>query len=56
MSIKIDKFNNEIIPLWNEIQNFVNEIDETLVSDSYIENLAYLRKITAFFVRGNVLY
>lgn len=48
MSIKIDKFNNEIIPLWNEIQNFVNEIDETLISDSYIENLAYLRKITAF--------
>ncbi|GAA6939497.1 hypothetical protein AOH328_00110 [Helicobacter pylori] len=48
MSIKIDKFNNEIIPLWNEVQNVVNGIDETLVSDSYIENLAYLRKITAF--------
>lgn len=48
MSIKIDKFNNEIIPLWKEVQNFVNEIDETLVSEPYVENFAYLRKITAF--------
>ena len=43
MSIKINKFNNEIIPLWNEIQNFVNEINETLVPESCIENFAYLR-------------
>lgn len=42
------KFNNEIIPLWNEIQNFVNEINETLVPESCIENFAYLRKIIAF--------
>lgn len=48
MSIKIDKFNNEIIPLWNEVQNVVNGINETLVSESYIENFAYLKKITAF--------
>ena len=48
MSIKIDKFNNEIIPLWNEIQNIINGIDEKLVSDSYIVKFAYLRKITAF--------
>lgn len=48
MSIKINKFNNEIIPLWNEIQNFVNEINETLVTESCIENFAYLRKIIAF--------
>lgn len=44
MSIKIDKFNNEIIPLWNEVQNVVNGINETLVSESYIENFAYLKK------------
>ena len=48
MSLKIDKFNNEIIPLWNEVQNIINGIDEKLVSDSYIEKFAYLRKITAF--------
>lgn len=48
MSIKINKFNNEIIPLWNEIQNFANEINETLVPESCIENFAYLRKIIAF--------
>ena len=48
MSIKIDKFNNEIIPLWNEIQNIINGIDEKLISDSYIVKFAYLRKITAF--------
>ncbi|RMW81162.1 hypothetical protein DOL88_08300, partial [Aggregatibacter aphrophilus] len=48
MSLKIDKFNDEIIPLWNEVQNIINEIDEKLVSDSYIEKFAYLRKITAF--------
>ena len=28
MSLKIDKFNDEIIPLWNEVQNIINEIDE----------------------------
>lgn len=48
MSLKIDKFNNEIMPLWNQIQNVVNEIDETLVPNSHIKNLAYLRKIIAF--------
>ena len=48
MSLKIDKFNDEIIPLWNEVQNIINEIDEKLVSDSYIEKFAYLRKITTF--------
>lgn len=48
MSLKIDKFNNEIIPLWYEVQNIINEIDEKLVSDSDIEKFAYLRKITAF--------
>ena len=44
MSLKIDKFNDEIMPLWDEIQSVVNEIDETLVPNSYIKNLAYLRK------------
>lgn len=48
MSNKINKFNNDIIPLWNEIQSFVNEIDESCILDAYIENFAYLRKITAF--------
>lgn len=48
MSLKIDKFNDEIMPLWDEIQSVVNEIDETLVPNSYIKNLAYLRKIIAF--------
>ena len=52
MSIKIDIFNNEIIPLWKEIQNFVNEIDGTLVPEPYIENFAYLRKITAFLSKA----
>lgn len=48
MSKKINKFNNDIIPLWNEVQSFVNEIDESCILDAYIENFAYLRKITAF--------
>ncbi len=48
MSNKINKFNNDIIPLWNEVQSFVNEIDESCILDAYIENFAYLRKITAF--------
>lgn len=48
MSTKINRFNNEIIPLWNEVQNFVNGIDESCILDAYIENFAYLRKITAF--------
>lgn len=48
MSTKINRFNNEIIPLWNEVQSFVNEIDESCILDAYIENFAYLRKITAF--------
>ena len=48
MSNKINKFNNDIIPLWNEVQSFVNEINESCILDAYIENFAYLRKITAF--------
>jgi len=48
MSTKINRFNNEIIPLWNEVQNCVNGIDESCISGGYIENFAYLRKITAF--------
>jgi len=48
MSTKINRFNNEIIPLWNEVQSFVNKIDESCISDAYIENFAYLKKITAF--------
>jgi hypothetical protein len=48
MSTKINRFNNDIIPLWNELQNFVSGIDESRISDGYIENFAYLRKITAF--------
>lgn len=48
MSTKINRFNNDIIPLWNELQNFVSGIDESRISDEYIENFAYLRKITAF--------
>lgn len=48
MSIKIDKFNNEIIPLWKEIQYFINKIDEKPIPESNIKDLAYLRKITAF--------
>lgn len=48
MSNKINKFNNDIIPLWNEVQSFVNKIDESCISDAYIENFAYLKKITAF--------
>ena len=52
MSIKIDIFNNEIIRLLKEFQNFVNEIDETLVPEPYIENFAYLRKITAFLSKA----
>ena len=48
MSTKINKFNNEIIPLWNEVQNFVNGMNESYISDNYVENFAYLRKITAF--------
>lgn len=48
MSTKINRFNNDIIPLWNELQNFVSGIDESRILDEYIENFAYLRKITAF--------
>lgn len=52
MSIKINKFNNEIIPLWNEIQDIINGIDEKQVPESYIENFAYLRKIAAFLLEA----
>lgn len=52
MSTKINRFNNEITPLWNEVQNFVNGIDELLISDEYIENFAYLKKITDFLSKA----
>lgn len=48
MSAKLDKFNNEIIPLWNEVLECIDEIDESKIADSYVENFAYLRKIIAF--------
>lgn len=48
MSAKLDKFNNEIIPLWNEVWEYVNGVDESKIADSYVENFAYLRKIIAF--------
>ena len=48
MSAKLDKFNNEIIPLWNEVWEYVNEVDESKIADLYVENFAYLRKIIAF--------
>ena len=48
MSFKLNRFNNEIFPLWEEVKRIVDEIDESNVSDSYIENFAYLRKIINF--------
>lgn len=48
MSAKLDKFNNEIIPIWNEVWEYVNGVDESKIADSYVENFAYLRKIIAF--------
>ena len=48
MSDKLDKFNNEIIPLWNEVWEYVNEVDESKIADLYVEKFAYLRKIIAF--------
>ena len=48
MSFKLNRFNNEIFPLWEEVKRIVDEIDESNVSDSYIENFAYLRKIIDF--------
>lgn len=48
MSNKINRFNNNIIPLWDQVQNVVNEIDKSRIPDEYIENFAYLKKIATF--------
>lgn len=48
MSVKLNKFNNEIIPLWDEVLECVNGIDESKIIDTCVENFAYLRKIIAF--------
>lgn len=48
MSAKLDKFNNEIIPLWDEVSEYVKDIDESKIADLYVENFAYLRKIITF--------
>lgn len=48
MSIKLNKFNNEIMPLWDEVQQSVNGIDGAKIPDTYTENYAYLKKIIAF--------
>lgn len=48
MSTKLNKFNNEIIPLWNEVLECVNEVDGVKIPDAYAENFAYLKKIIAF--------
>ncbi|AAU37591.1 hypothetical protein [[Mannheimia] succiniciproducens] len=48
MSAKLNKFNNEIIPLWDEVLKCVNEIDGVKIPDVYAENFAYLKKIITF--------
>ena len=48
MSAKLNKFNNEIIPLWDEVLECVNRIDESKIIDTCVENFSYLKKIITF--------
>lgn len=49
MSIRNIKFNNEILPLWNEIENTVKNIENKGLSTDERNEIAHLKKVTAYF-------
>ena len=49
MSAKVKMFNDEIIPLWNDEYDFIQNIDTSILSnDDSIKKLIYLKKINNF--------
>ena len=48
MSIRIDKFNTEILPVWDVIKELINEIDSKGLSTSDRDQIAYLKKVKGY--------